>query len=93
MEEYMLPCLFKKMFGIDCVGCGMQRSFNFILHGEFEKAFYMFPAIYTSILFAMSLGLYIFDKKRSHHKLVIILALINVTIMLVSYTYKMRFIF
>lgn len=89
----MLPCMFKKMFGIDCVGCGMQRSINFILHGEFEKAFHMFPAIYTTILFCLSLALYIFDQKRSHHKLVIALAIINVTIMLVSYTYKMRSIF
>jgi hypothetical protein len=93
MEDYMLPCMFKKMFGIDCVGCGMQRSINFILHGEFEKAFYMFPAIYTTILFCLSLAFYIFDKKRSHHKLVITLAIINVTIMLISYTYKMRTIF
>lgn len=89
----MLPCLFKKMFGIDCIGCGMQRSLNFVLHGEFAKAFHMFPAIYTSILFSLSLMLYLIDKKRSHHKLVISLALINVTIMIVSYTYKMRFIF
>jgi hypothetical protein len=93
MEEYMLPCMFKKMFGFDCVGCGMQRSINFVLHGEFEKAFTMFPAIYTTLLFCLSLALYIFDKKRSHHKSVIALALINVTIMLVSYTYKMRYIF
>jgi len=89
----MLPCMFKKMFGIDCIGCGMQRSINFIIHGEFEKAFHMFPAIYTTILFCLSLALYIIDKKRSHHKLVIALAIINVTIMLVSYTYKMRYIF
>ena len=93
MEKYMLPCLFKKMFGIDCIGCGMQRSLNFILHGEFEKAFYMFPPIYTTILFVLSTGLYLIDKKHSHHKLVITLAIINVTIMIVSYTYKMRFIF
>lgn len=89
----MLPCMFKKMFGFDCIGCGMQRSLNFILHGEFGKAFHMFPAIYTSILFCLSLTLYLVDKKRSYHKIVIALAVINVTIMIISYTYKMRFYF
>lgn len=89
----MLPCMFKKIFGFDCIGCGMQRSFNFILHGEFGKAFHMFPAIYTTILFCLSLILYLVDKKRSRHKIVISLAIINVTIMIVSYTYKMRFYF
>lgn len=88
----MIPCLFKKIFGIDCIGCGMQRSFNFVLHGEFEKAFNMFPAIYTSILFGITLLLFLMNKKRKHHKLVITLALINTTIMIISYAYKMRFI-
>ena len=26
IEEYMLPCLNKKLFGFECLGCGLQRS-------------------------------------------------------------------
>ncbi len=93
MEKYMLPCMFKKMFGVDCIGCGIQRSLNFILHGEFEKAFFMFPAIYTTILFFLSVALFAIDKKHNYQKTVISLAIVNAVIMIVSYAYKMRFFF
>ncbi|MFA7446524.1 MAG: DUF2752 domain-containing protein, partial [Flavobacteriaceae bacterium] len=45
MEDYMLPCMNKKLFGIDCMGCGIQRSVALLLRGEFVEAFYMYPAI------------------------------------------------
>jgi Protein of unknown function (DUF2752) len=93
MEKYMLPCMFKKMFGVDCIGCGIQRSINFILHGEFEKAFFIFPAIYTTILFFLSIALFVIDKKHNYQKIVISLAIVNALIMIVSYVYKMRFLF
>ncbi|MBT6029840.1 MAG: DUF2752 domain-containing protein, partial [Crocinitomicaceae bacterium] len=25
-EDWMLPCLYKKVSGLDCPGCGFQRS-------------------------------------------------------------------
>ena len=49
IEDFMLPCLNKKLLGIDCLGCGMQRAVALILHGDFVAAFYMYPAIYTLI--------------------------------------------
>lgn len=93
MENYMLPCMFKKMFGIDCIGCGIQRSFSLILNGEFVKAFTMFPAIYTLLLFFIAIAFYVIDPKHRSHKVVISLAIINAILMVVSYTYKMRFLF
>ena len=93
MENYMLPCMFKKMFGIDCIGCGIQRSFNLILHGEFVKAFTMFPAIYTTLLFFFAVAFYAIDPKHRSHKVVISLAISNAVIMIASYAYKMRFLF
>lgn len=50
MKEYMLPCMFKKYIGIECFGCGIQRSIALILHGEFMAAFKMYPAVYPMIL-------------------------------------------
>ena len=47
LEEYMLPCLNKKLFGVDCLGCGIQRALSLLIHGEFIAAFKMYPAIYT----------------------------------------------
>jgi hypothetical protein len=93
MEKYMLPCMFKKMFGVDCIGCGIQRAIYFVLQGDFEKAFLMFPAIYTTILFFISIALFVIDKKHNYHKIIIFLAITNAVLMIVSYVYKMRFLY
>lgn len=89
MEEYMLPCMSKSLLGIDCMGCGLQRSLLLVLRGDFVAAFEMFPAIYTSILFFLFLGLHLIDTKRAYHKIVISLAIVNAVIMIISYFYKL----
>jgi hypothetical protein len=39
MEDYMIPCMNKTLFGVDCMGCGTQRALAFLLKGEFVEAF------------------------------------------------------
>ena len=75
MEEHMLPCMNKKLFGVECMGCGTQRSIDLLLHGDFVGAFKMFPAIYTMILFAIILILHFVDKSRNYSKAIIILVI------------------
>lgn len=89
IEEYMVPCLSKKIFGLDCPGCGMQRSLLLVAKGEFSAAYQMYPAVYTSILFALFLGFHLFDKTRNYSKIVIFLAIVNGIVMMVSYIYKL----
>jgi hypothetical protein len=85
----MFPCLNKKLFGIECLGCGTQRAIVLILKGDFIAAFYQFPAIYTTLLFFCFVGLHFMDKSRNYHKIMISLAIFNAIIMIVSYIYKM----
>jgi hypothetical protein len=73
MEEYMLPCLSKKLFGIDCLGCGIQRAVVLLFKGEFAAAFYMYPAIYTMLLFFSFIGISFIDKSRNYHKIIMLL--------------------
>ncbi len=89
MEEYMVPCFNKSIFGVDCLGCGTQRSLALLLRGEFTAAFEMFPAIYTSIILFCVIGLHFIDKSRNYHRLIIGLAITNAVIMIISYIYKM----
>lgn len=86
--DYMIPCVNKSIFGLECMGCGTQRALFLVINGEFIKAFYMFPAIYTTILFFAVLGLHFIDKNRNYHKIIISLAVINAVIMIISYFYK-----
>jgi hypothetical protein len=88
LEDYMIPCMNKKLFGVECLGCGTQRALLLILKGDFVAAFHMFPAIYTTILFFLIVGLHFIDKSRNYHKLIVGLAIVNAIIMIVSYFYK-----
>ncbi len=88
LEEYMLPCLNKKLFGFDCMGCGMQRSISLICHGNFVDAFYMYPAIYTLILLFLVVAINTFKNFKYANKIIIILAILNVTIIIGNFIIK-----
>lgn len=92
MEQYMLPCVHKKIFGIDCFGCGTQRAIMLLLEGDIVAAFKMFPAIFTTILFFIFVALHFIDKSRNYTKMLIFLAICNAVIMIISYFYKYSFL-
>ena len=89
-EDYMIPCLTKKLFGIDCFGCGFQRSLLLVFQGKFVAAFNMYPAIYTLMLFAGFLTLNIFYKFKYAEKIKLILVVLNVVIIVTSYFIKIN---
>ena len=78
-EDYMIPCLSKQLLGIDCFGCGMQRSLLLISHGEFIAAFKMYPAIYTLILLIAFLIYTSFYKINNSEKIKITLNVVLVS--------------
>ena len=90
MDDYMLPCLNKKFFGVDCLGCGIQRALSLLIHGEFIAAFKMYPAIYTLLFLAVIIVLNFFYKIKYAQKIISILAVINVLIIVISYLIKMN---
>ncbi|AEM69354.1 hypothetical protein Murru_0298 [Allomuricauda ruestringensis DSM 13258] len=88
LENYMLPCLNKKILGVDCPGCGLQRSVDLLLHGEFVAAFQMYPAIYTIIpLFAMVISNKVFNLKVDN-RLITGLGAATVALILINYIIK-----
>lgn len=88
MEDYMLPCMHKKIFGFDCMSCGTQRAGYLLLQGDFVGAFKMFPAIYTTLVLFAFLLLHFIDKKRDYSKVIIFLAIANALIIVIAYIYK-----
>lgn len=87
-EQYMLPCLSKKLFGFECLGCGLQRSVSFLLHGDFIAAFKMYPAIYTLIPLAIIIVTSLFFKFKYINKIINGLAIASVIIIIISFTVK-----
>ena len=87
-EQYMLPCLNKKLFGIECLGCGMQRSFILVFQGDFVGAFKMYPAIFTLIILVLFIIFNLFKKFKYDYKIKMGLLYLNIVIIVVSYLIK-----
>lgn len=59
LEHHLFSCFFKSHFGIDCPGCGMQRSLMALLKGNVIESFQchaaVIPFIITVILLIVQL--------------------------------------
>lgn len=89
----MLPCLNKKFFGVDCLGCGMQRSISLLLQGEFVEAFYMYPAIYPLLTLLGFLGINFYKSFKYDWEVKLSLIIITALTMIISYCIKMKIFF
>lgn len=54
LESNMLPCYFKYFFGIDCPGCGLQRSILLLMSGNLKASIQMYPPL-LPIIFVLLL--------------------------------------
>ncbi len=87
-EDFMLPCLNKKLFGMECFGCGIQRATILLFKGDFLMAFKVYPAIYTLFLLALFLIFNLFIKFKFDYNIKMGLIILNVIIVIISYLIK-----
>jgi len=87
LEENMLSCQWKEI-GIECAGCGLQRSVIYLLKGEFTNAFLTYPAIYTLVLMVFFLALHLKFNFAKGHRILETLFILNVIIILTNYLLK-----
>ena len=59
MESHLMPCFYKKYFGVDCPGCGMQRAFVELLRGNVQESVHLFPALIPILVMLAFLGLHL----------------------------------
>lgn len=84
----MMPCLSRKFFGVDCPGCGIQRSFVELLKGNFAESFYLYPALIPILLtFAITAAHLIF-KYRNGAFVVQWSYIFSVTVIIISFIVK-----
>lgn len=50
LQNHMLPCAFKSLFGFECPLCGFQRSLFLLLKGQFKSSFLMYPPLLFVLL-------------------------------------------
>lgn len=88
-ENFMLPCLNKQLLGIECMGCGLQRSLVLLIQGEFIAAFFMYPAIYPLLLLLGTIGVKIFYKFKHAERLTTILAITTIAVIILNFIIKL----
>ncbi|EGV43938.2 DUF2752 domain-containing protein [Bizionia argentinensis JUB59] len=89
LEGFMLPCFTKQIFGADCMGCGLQRSVLLIYNGELIAAFKMYPAVFPLIALFIFIGINIFFKFQHSNKIINLLAIITISVIMVSFIFKL----
>ncbi|MFD2607193.1 DUF2752 domain-containing protein [Euzebyella marina] len=88
IEDYMLPCLTKRIFGVDCPGCGMQRSLLALFSGDFVTAFKMYPAIYAIVPLFIFLSLSSFSNLKISNKIIVFFTAASIVMILGNYILK-----
>ncbi len=89
LESFLLPCINKQVFGIECFGCGFQRSVILLIKGNFIEAFFMYPAIYTIIPLAIVALANVHYKSQKLTKLVSVLAIASIAIIVTNFVIKL----
>jgi len=88
LESHQQACFYKKHFGVECPGCGMQRSFIELLKGNFYESFVLYPALIPTIILIVYLVLHILFKFKNGANILKNLFIINTAIVVLSYLYK-----
>lgn len=88
LEHNLLRCPIKQNFGIDCPGCGIQRSFVALMKGDVLESLKFYPATIPIItLFALTIVHLKFDLKNGAFFIKLLYIAITL-IIVINYTYK-----
>jgi hypothetical protein len=94
LQNHLLPCPFKYLTGIDCPGCGFQRSVVALLQGNLHQSFKLYPpAIPLLLFFAYGIADSFFRWDKPPGTVKKTLFMITGSIVLVSYCVKLWGIF
>ncbi|MFC6103190.1 DUF2752 domain-containing protein [Olivibacter domesticus] len=89
LQHHLIPCPFKFVTGIDCPGCGFQRSLLHLMQGDLKASIQLYPPAIPLIslgIFFLVKHYFIFKKSES---IATILACLVGGIIIASYIQKM----
>ena len=88
LEKNMLRCPIKSLVGIDCPGCGFQRSVLLLLHGDVIGSVRQYPATMTILLMFAFLILHLKFKYTHGATVLKYIFIFNAVIITVNYIIK-----
>ena len=87
-EHHMLTCPSKALTGVDCPGCGMQRSFIELLKGNFFNSLHLYPALLPTIFTFGITILHLNLKFKNGAQYIMYSFIITMLIVVISYLIK-----
>ncbi|WP_431293591.1 DUF2752 domain-containing protein [Pedobacter sp. P26] len=88
LQNHLISCPFKALTGIDCPGCGFQRSFIALVQGDLSKSWSLYPPTIPLLLLFIAVGLFYKFQINQRHLLSKILIIAVGNFVMVSYLYK-----
>jgi len=88
LNDHLLSCPVKSHFGIDCPGCGLQRSFLALLKGDVVGSFKWYPPTIPLILLFVFTGLHLKFDFHTGAKIIKIGFAGIAVLVLINYIYK-----
>lgn len=90
LQNHLIPCPFKYLTGIDCPGCGFQRSVLALIQGDLHKSFILYPpAIPLLMFFTYGLADKYFKLDNQKNNVKKMLFVVTGSIILISYGIKL----
>lgn len=89
LEKHQLPCFWKKNFEIDCLGCGMQRSFIELLRGNLAESIILYPALIPLIITFVFLALHLKFKFNKGALILKVSFILTTLLMVINFLIKL----
>jgi hypothetical protein len=91
LQNHLIACPFKALTGIDCPGCGFQRSFISLVQGDLSKSWSLYPPTIPLLSLFISAGLLYKLQIKQRQILLKILVIVVGNFVMISYLHKMFF--
>ncbi len=84
-----MTCPYKAVIGVDCPGCGMQRSFIELLKGNLMDSFQLYPALLPTMFTLLFTTAHLIFKFKNGATIIKYSFISTIAIVLISYFIKM----
>jgi hypothetical protein len=88
LQTHMGTCAFKEHTGMDCPGCGMQRSFVELLKGNIWESIHLYPGLIPIIFTIIYLILHLTFSFKNGAKVLKISFIFTAIVIVVTYIIK-----
>ena len=86
-----MECFWVKNFGVQCPGCGVQRSFSLLINGDILNSIIMFPALIPTIIMFCFLLTHLFFRFKNGQIVILNLLKLNALLIFLNYTIRILY--